>query len=61
MDSQVKYGCLARSEGAAYLRMPTGVGYQEKIWVTWLYSLMLPILTIAFPFTSGSCPWHRAY
>ncbi|KAG6827108.1 hypothetical protein H0H92_013179 [Tricholoma furcatifolium] len=32
MDSQAKYGCLARSEGAAYLRMPTGVGYREKIW-----------------------------
>jgi len=34
MDSQAKYGCLARGEGAAYLRMPTGVGYQEKIWVS---------------------------
>lgn len=33
MDSQAKYGCLARGEGAAYLRMPTGVGYCEKIWV----------------------------
>jgi len=32
MDSQAKYGCLARGEGGAYLRMPTGVGYQEKIW-----------------------------
>ncbi|KAG5645326.1 hypothetical protein DXG03_006515 [Asterophora parasitica] len=32
MDSQAKYGCLARGEGAAYLRMPTGVGYREKIW-----------------------------
>ena len=33
MDSQAKYGCLARGEGGAYLRMPTGVGYREKIWV----------------------------
>ncbi|RDB22026.1 3'(2'),5'-bisphosphate nucleotidase [Hypsizygus marmoreus] len=32
MDSQAKYGCLARGEGAAYLRMPTVVGYKEKIW-----------------------------
>ncbi|KIL61402.1 hypothetical protein M378DRAFT_167047 [Amanita muscaria Koide BX008] len=32
MDSQAKYGCLARGDGAVYLRMPTGVGYQEKIW-----------------------------
>jgi 3'(2'), 5'-bisphosphate nucleotidase len=33
MDSQAKYCCLARGEGGAYLRMPTGVGYREKIWV----------------------------
>jgi 3'(2'), 5'-bisphosphate nucleotidase len=35
MDSQAKYGCLARSEGgdAIYLRLPTGSGYKEKIWV----------------------------
>ncbi|GLB42856.1 putative nucleotidase HAL2 [Lyophyllum shimeji] len=32
MDSQAKYGCLARGEGAAYLRMPTDPNYQEKIW-----------------------------
>jgi 3'(2'), 5'-bisphosphate nucleotidase len=32
MDSQAKYCCLARGEGGAYLRMPTGVGYSEKIW-----------------------------
>jgi len=32
MDSQAKYGCLARGQGMAYLRMPTGVGYKEKIW-----------------------------
>ncbi|KAF5319388.1 hypothetical protein D9619_008522 [Psilocybe cf. subviscida] len=32
MDSQAKYACLSRGEGGAYLRMPTGVGYQEKIW-----------------------------
>ncbi|KAF8519342.1 putative MET22-protein ser/thr phosphatase [Hysterangium stoloniferum] len=32
LDSQVKYGALARGDGMAYFRMPTGVGYQEKIW-----------------------------
>lgn len=32
MDSQAKYACLARGQGGAYLRMPTGVGYREKIW-----------------------------
>ena len=34
MDSQAKYGCLVRGEGGAYLRMPTGVGYREEIWVS---------------------------
>jgi hypothetical protein len=33
MDSQAKYCALARGDGAVYLRMPTGVGYKEKIWV----------------------------
>jgi len=32
MDSQAKYGALARGDGGVYLRMPTGVGYREKIW-----------------------------
>ncbi|KAJ3513536.1 hypothetical protein NMY22_g15011 [Coprinellus aureogranulatus] len=32
MDSQAKYAALCRGEGGAYLRMPTGVGYKEKIW-----------------------------
>jgi len=32
LDSQVKYGALARGDGMAYMRMPTGVGYKEKIW-----------------------------
>ncbi|KAI5836594.1 carbohydrate phosphatase, partial [Schizophyllum commune H4-8] len=32
MDSQAKYCCLARGEGGAYLRMPVGTGYREKIW-----------------------------
>jgi 3'(2'), 5'-bisphosphate nucleotidase len=32
MDSQAKYGCLARGDGGAYLRMPTNVDYKEKIW-----------------------------
>ena len=33
MDSQAKYGALARGDGGIYLRMPTGAGYREKIWV----------------------------
>ncbi|KAI6122571.1 nucleotidase HAL2 [Pisolithus croceorrhizus] len=32
MDSQAKYGCLARGDGGVYLRMPTKAGYREKIW-----------------------------
>ncbi|KAK0219667.1 nucleotidase HAL2 [Armillaria nabsnona] len=32
MDSQAKYGCLARGDGGVYMRMPTGAGYREKIW-----------------------------
>ena len=35
MDSQAKYAALARGDGGAYLRMPTGTGYREKIWVRW--------------------------
>ncbi|TFK62622.1 3(2),5-bisphosphate nucleotidase HAL2 [Pluteus cervinus] len=31
-DSQAKYGCLSRGEGGVYIRLPTGVGYTEKIW-----------------------------
>jgi 3'(2'), 5'-bisphosphate nucleotidase len=32
MDSQGKYGLLARGEGTVYLRLPTGKPYAEKIW-----------------------------
>ncbi|KAH8115001.1 nucleotidase HAL2 [Phellopilus nigrolimitatus] len=32
MDSQAKYCALARGDGGAYLRMPVGIGYKEKIW-----------------------------
>lgn len=32
MDSQAKYGALARGDGGVYLRMPVGTGYVEKIW-----------------------------
>lgn len=32
MDSQAKYCALARGDGGAYLRMPVGTGYREKIW-----------------------------
>jgi len=44
MDSQAKYGCLARGDGGVYLRMPTGTGYQEKIWVSWVLVLVRCIL-----------------
>lgn len=43
LDSQAKYGCLARGEGSAYLRFPTGVGYIEKIWVCRIITLWLTI------------------
>jgi 3'(2'), 5'-bisphosphate nucleotidase len=32
MDSQGKYGLLARGEGTVYLRLPTRKSYEEKIW-----------------------------
>jgi 3'(2'), 5'-bisphosphate nucleotidase len=32
MDSQVKYGAIARGDAAAYLRLPTSGTYREKIW-----------------------------
>lgn len=32
MDSQAKYGSLARGAGDIYLRLPTSKTYQEKIW-----------------------------
>ncbi len=32
MDSQCKYGVLARGEASIYLRLPTRKGYREKIW-----------------------------
>lgn len=33
MDSQAKYGSIARGDGDVYLRLPVGDGsYQEKIW-----------------------------
>lgn len=32
MDSQAKYGCLARGDGGVYMRMPTNKAYREKIW-----------------------------
>lgn len=33
MDSQCKYGSLARGDGDIYLRLPVSETYQEKIWV----------------------------
>lgn len=32
MDSQAKYGILARGDGTVYLRLPTEKAYVEKIW-----------------------------
>ena len=32
MDSQAKYGSIARGAGDIYLRLPTSATYQEKIW-----------------------------
>lgn len=32
MDSQAKYGIVARGEAELYLRMPTRADYREKIW-----------------------------
>lgn len=32
MDSQAKYGLLARGDGTVYLRLPTKKSYVEKIW-----------------------------
>lgn len=32
LDSQCKYGVVARGQANAYLRMPTKKGYVEKIW-----------------------------
>ncbi|KAL2115976.1 hypothetical protein VTJ04DRAFT_10231 [Mycothermus thermophilus] len=32
MDSQAKYGSVARGAGDIYLRLPTSKTYQEKIW-----------------------------
>ncbi|TPX33222.1 3'(2'),5'-bisphosphate nucleotidase [Synchytrium microbalum] len=32
MDSQCKYGCLARGDASIYLRVPTRADYEEKIW-----------------------------
>ncbi|KAI9718759.1 MAG: hypothetical protein M1812_003933 [Candelaria pacifica] len=32
MDSQAKYGSIARGAGDLYLRLPVSKGYQEKIW-----------------------------
>jgi 3'(2'), 5'-bisphosphate nucleotidase len=32
MDSQGKYGIVARGEATIYLRLPTKKGYEEKIW-----------------------------
>lgn len=46
MDSQAKYGALARGDGGVYLRMPTGVGYREKIWVRALLFYHSPCMAL---------------
>lgn len=32
MDSQCKYGIVARGDASLYLRLPSRAGYEEKIW-----------------------------
>ena len=32
MDSQCKYGAVARGDASIYLRLPTRADYEEKIW-----------------------------
>jgi 3'(2'), 5'-bisphosphate nucleotidase len=32
LDSQAKYGIVARGQAEIYLRMPTAIDYREKIW-----------------------------
>lgn len=32
MDSQAKYGAVARGDAELYIRLPTRPGYEEKIW-----------------------------
>jgi len=32
MDSQAKYGVVARGDAEIYLRLPTRAGYEERIW-----------------------------
>lgn len=34
MDSQAKYGSIARGDGDLYLRLPVNKTYEEKIWVS---------------------------
>jgi len=48
MDSQAKYCSLARGDGDVYLRMPTGVGYREKIWVCPILYNSIPGLIITY-------------
>ncbi len=32
IDSQCKYGAVARGDASIYLRLPTRVGYEERVW-----------------------------
>lgn len=46
MDSQAKYASISRGVGEIYLRLPTSMEYEERIWVR-----------ISFPLSKG---WGRA-
>ena len=57
MDSQAKYCSLARGDGAVYLRMPTGTGYREKIWVM---STLFLSSTLRADTSAGPHAWRGA-
>lgn len=42
LDSQCKYGVVARGEADIYLRLPTRADYVEKIWAS--INVSLPVL-----------------
>ena len=54
MDSQAKYGCLARGDGGVYFWMATGTGYKEKIWVSWTPVLVFYMLNGSQDHASGT-------
>jgi hypothetical protein len=53
MDSQAKYGCLAKGEGSVYMRLPVAgfgneKGYREKIWACRICFYNMTILICGF-------------